>query len=60
MAKDPTIKSDGPEGDALEGTHPAVPVHEGDDYVGDKQYKDNPDKESPDSVAQVEVLPEDK
>jgi hypothetical protein len=31
-----------------------------DDWADSKVYKDNPDKPDPTSVAQVEVLPEDK
>lgn len=37
----------------------APPSHEASDWAGNKEYKDNPDKPAPDSVAQVEVLPED-
>lgn len=49
----PTKKTDS-------GNTTAPPSEQASDYAGDKQYKDNPDKPSPDSVAQVEVLPEDK
>lgn len=38
----------------------APPSSQADDYAGDKQYVENPDKPGPDSVAQLEVLPEDK
>lgn len=61
MAKkdDPTVSSDSAASNDS-GAHPARPVQEADDYAGNKEYRDNPDKPAPDSVAQVEVLPEDK
>lgn len=56
---DPTVSSTSST-DAPEGTHEAVPVEEGADAAVDKKYKDNPDKPSPSTVAQVEVRPDEK
>lgn len=38
----------------------APPSEQASDYAGDKEYRDNPDKPSPDSVAQVEIVPEER
>lgn len=46
---DPTIKTTG-----------APEVSGAADAAADKKYADNPDKPDPTTVAQVEVLPEDK
>ena len=53
MTSDSTAK-------ASSGAHPAVPVEQGADWAGDKQYAENPDKPDPSTIAQVEILPEDK
>lgn len=45
---------------APEGAHPALPVEEASDAAVNKEFKDMPDKPAPSSVAQVEILPEDK
>ena len=55
---DPTVDSKVSQSDS--GAHPARPVEEAADAGVNKQYADNPDKPAPSSVAQVEVLPEDK
>lgn len=56
--KDPTVTSD-VGGDAYpEGTHPARPVSETTFAAEKREYKDNPDKPDPSSIAQVEVVPE--
>lgn len=61
QTKDPTVKSArSAPSDALDGVHPARPISEADDAAVNKSYKDNPDKPDPSTVAQVEVLPEDK
>lgn len=58
--KDPTVTSKS--GEPTEGAHEAPPIHEADDYAGDRKYVDMPDadKPAPETVAQYEVLPEDK
>lgn len=57
--KDPTVTSD-IGGDAYpEGTHPARPASE--TFHGqEREYKDNPDKPDPSTIAQVEVRPDEK
>jgi hypothetical protein len=56
---DPTVTSEltGPE--YPEGTHPALPASEVTYSADKREYKDNPDKPDPTSIAQVEVLPEE-
>ena len=36
----------------------APPLEQADDYAGNREYADNPDKPSPDTVAQIEIVPE--
>jgi hypothetical protein len=43
-----------------EGVHRAPAIEDAADSASEKKYADNPDKPGPSSVAQVEVLPEDK
>jgi hypothetical protein len=51
--KDPTVSSNST-AEPTAGVHEARPVEQADDYAGNKSYSDNPDKPSPDAVAQVE------
>lgn len=56
--KDPTISSRSVERSPgyPEGTHPARPASEVTHSAANKQYRDNPDKPDPTTVAQVEVV----
>ena len=58
--KDPTVRSGSSPSSATDGVHPAVPVSEGADAAANKEFKDNPDKPDPTSIAQVEVVPDSK
>ncbi len=51
--RDPTVKSSTTTPDA------EVPIHQADDYAGNRQYVDMPDedKPAPETVAQYEVTP---
>ncbi len=49
--KDPVVST----GDDTVADTSAPALENADDYAGDREYKDNPDKPSPDSVAQIEV-----
>ncbi len=55
--KDPTVSTKMAE--SPEGTHPARLASET-THGKPSEYKDNPDKPDPTSIAQVEVLPEKK
>jgi len=57
--KDPTITSDVTGGAYPEGTHPARPASET-EHGKPKEYVDNPAKPDPTSIAQIEVLPDEK
>lgn len=54
--QDPTVSSPEPGARYPEGTQPAVPVEKADDAAVNKQYRDNPDKPDPSTVAQVEEV----
>jgi hypothetical protein len=58
--KAPEVVTGEPIGPAYpEGTHPARPVSE--TYHGQpREYRDNPDKPDPTSIAQIEVVREDR
>lgn len=59
--KDPTVTSEAT-AESTGGAHPARPINEADDYAGDRKYVDMPEdmKPAPETVAQLEVLPEDE
>ena len=57
--KDPTVRSGNLGPDFPEGTHPARPVSET-THGAPKQFRDNPDKPDPSTVAQVEVRSDEK
>lgn len=60
--KDPTISTGSVQEGYPDGTHPLHPLAEQHYAAANKEYRDMPDDEKPDpsSVAQVEVLPDDK
>jgi hypothetical protein len=63
MAKnDPTVASDSTAPEFPEGTHPARPASEVTDSATNLAYRDLPDERKPDpsTIAQEQVLPEDK
>ena len=56
---DPTVSTQSAGGaEYPEGTHPPRAVSEADHHVGQFEYKDNPDKPDPSTIAQVQVVPE--
>lgn len=59
---DPTISSETAEKAPAypEGTHPARTPSETDFAPGRFEYKDNPDKPDASSIAQIEVIPDEK
>ncbi len=56
--KDPTITTD--RTDPPEGTHPAVAIEEGADAAVNITYAENPDKPNESTVANVEVIDDEK
>jgi hypothetical protein len=58
---DPTVSSSSTTSNVEKGRsgteqpHPAVPVSEGADAADNQEFKDNPDKPDPTTIAQVEV-----
>lgn len=60
-AEDPTISTESISGEEYpEGTHPAAAPDAQHFSVDRFEYRDNPDKPDPSSVAQVQVVPEDE
>ncbi len=56
---DPTVKS-GSAPEYPEGSHPIAPLADQDWSAQNKEYRENPDKPDPTTVAQVEIVPESK
>jgi hypothetical protein len=55
---DPTVKSSQAGGSYPEGTHPAVPVSEGDHSADQLEYREMKGKPDPSTIAQEQVVPD--
>jgi hypothetical protein len=57
---DPTIRSTSGAAEYPDGTHPPAPIEKQELSAANREYREMDDKPSPDTVAQVEIRPDEK